>query len=91
VLLTCTATLGPTSVCCTAATVNPLRNSQSTVSAQLLGVAPSPIDLRAVLCRAVLCRAVLCLQDTWRDVPYDMASLLENVLDASHVPFTHHK
>lgn len=30
-------------------------------------------------------------QDTWRDVPYDMASLLENVLDASHVPFTHHK
>jgi len=31
------------------------------------------------------------LQDTWRDVPYDWASLMENVLDASHVPFTHHK
>lgn len=34
---------------------------------------------------------LLWLQDTWRDVPYDWASLLENVLDASHVPFTHHK
>lgn len=36
---------------------------------------------------------VLCgwVQDTWRDVPYDWASLMENVLDASHVPFTHHK
>jgi phenylpropionate dioxygenase-like ring-hydroxylating dioxygenase large terminal subunit len=34
---------------------------------------------------------LLFLQDTWRDVPYDAASLLENVLDASHVPFTHHK
>ncbi|WIA12495.1 hypothetical protein OEZ85_012528 [Tetradesmus obliquus] len=31
------------------------------------------------------------VQDTWRDVPYDWASLMENVLDASHVPFTHHK
>eukprot|EP00775_Hariotina_reticulata_P009138 gene9138-9306_t len=31
------------------------------------------------------------VQDTWRDVPYDWSTLLENVLDASHVPFTHHK
>jgi phenylpropionate dioxygenase-like ring-hydroxylating dioxygenase large terminal subunit len=31
------------------------------------------------------------VQDTWRDVPYDWSSLMENVLDASHVPFTHHK
>ncbi|KIZ07245.1 pheophorbide a oxygenase [Monoraphidium neglectum] len=30
-------------------------------------------------------------QDTFRDVPYDWSTLLENVLDASHVPFTHHK
>ena len=26
-----------------------------------------------------------------RDLPYDAATLLENVLDASHLPFTHHK
>eukprot|EP00877_Chromochloris_zofingiensis_P009457 jgi/Chrzof1/4765/Cz14g25130.t1_PAO4[v5.2] len=30
-------------------------------------------------------------QDTWRDIPYDWSTLMENVLDASHVPFTHHK
>ncbi|GLI64211.1 hypothetical protein VaNZ11_007404, partial [Volvox africanus] len=29
-------------------------------------------------------------QDTWRDLPYDWSTLLENVLDPSHVPFTHH-
>lgn len=29
-------------------------------------------------------------QDTWRDVPYDWSTLMENVLDSSHVPFTHH-
>jgi phenylpropionate dioxygenase-like ring-hydroxylating dioxygenase large terminal subunit len=28
--------------------------------------------------------------DTFRDLPYDALTLLENVLDASHVPFTHH-
>jgi phenylpropionate dioxygenase-like ring-hydroxylating dioxygenase large terminal subunit len=28
---------------------------------------------------------------TFRDLPYDALTLLENVLDASHVPFTHHK
>jgi phenylpropionate dioxygenase-like ring-hydroxylating dioxygenase large terminal subunit len=27
---------------------------------------------------------------TFRDLPYDAFTLLENVLDASHVPFTHH-
>ncbi len=27
---------------------------------------------------------------TFRDVPYDALTLLENVLDASHVPYTHH-
>lgn len=32
-----------------------------------------------------------CMQDTWRDVPLDWSTVLENVLDASHVPFTHHK
>jgi hypothetical protein len=26
-----------------------------------------------------------------RDVPYDYTTLLENVLDASHLPYTHHK
>ena len=26
-----------------------------------------------------------------RDLPYDAATLMENVLDASHLPFTHHK
>lgn len=30
-------------------------------------------------------------QDTWRDLPMDWSTLLENVLDSSHVPFTHHK
>ncbi|MEA5572439.1 Rieske 2Fe-2S domain-containing protein [Calothrix sp. UHCC 0171] len=29
--------------------------------------------------------------DTFRDLPYDALTLLENVLDASHVPFTHHR
>jgi len=28
---------------------------------------------------------------TFRDLPYDALTLLENVLDASHIPFTHHK
>ncbi len=31
----------------------------------------------------------VCL-NTFRDLPYDALTLLENVLDASHVPFTHH-
>ncbi|KAL6764549.1 hypothetical protein V8C86DRAFT_2471996 [Haematococcus lacustris] len=30
-------------------------------------------------------------QDTWRDLPYDYSTLMENVVDSSHVPFTHHK
>ncbi|KAG2449650.1 hypothetical protein HYH02_005182 [Chlamydomonas schloesseri] len=29
-------------------------------------------------------------QDVWRDLPYDWSTLMENVLDSSHVPFTHH-
>lgn len=29
--------------------------------------------------------------DTFRDLPYDALTLLENVLDASHVPYTHHR
>lgn len=32
----------------------------------------------------------ICL-NMFRDLPYDALTLLENVLDASHVPFTHHK
>jgi phenylpropionate dioxygenase-like ring-hydroxylating dioxygenase large terminal subunit len=32
----------------------------------------------------------LCL-NTFRDLPYDALTLMENVLDASHVPFTHHR
>jgi phenylpropionate dioxygenase-like ring-hydroxylating dioxygenase large terminal subunit len=28
--------------------------------------------------------------DTFRDLPYDALTLLENVLDPSHLPFTHH-
>ena len=28
--------------------------------------------------------------DMWRDIPYDYATLIENVIDAGHVPFTHH-
>jgi hypothetical protein len=54
-----------------------------------LSVHVASIDLFVDGCVAVPC--VFDLQDTWRDVPYDWASLLENVLDASHVPFTHHK
>lgn len=30
------------------------------------------------------------VQDTFRDLPYDAVTLMENVLDVSHVPFTHH-
>ncbi|MDX2099265.1 MAG: Rieske 2Fe-2S domain-containing protein [Leptolyngbyaceae cyanobacterium bins.59] len=29
--------------------------------------------------------------NTFRDLPYDALTLLENVIDASHVPYTHHK
>ncbi len=32
----------------------------------------------------------ICL-NTFRDLPYDAITLLENVIDPSHVPFTHHK
>ena len=32
----------------------------------------------------------ICL-NTFRDLPYDAFTLLENVLDASHVPYTHHR
>jgi nitrite reductase/ring-hydroxylating ferredoxin subunit len=28
--------------------------------------------------------------EMWRDLPYDYATLIENVIDAGHVPFTHH-
>jgi phenylpropionate dioxygenase-like ring-hydroxylating dioxygenase large terminal subunit len=28
--------------------------------------------------------------NTFRDLPYDVLTLMENVLDASHVPYTHH-
>jgi phenylpropionate dioxygenase-like ring-hydroxylating dioxygenase large terminal subunit len=31
------------------------------------------------------------LLNTFRDLPYDASTLLENVLDSSHLPFTHHK
>ncbi len=31
----------------------------------------------------------VCL-NTFRDLPYDALTLLENVIDASHVPYTHH-
>ena len=30
------------------------------------------------------------VQDTFRDLPMDALTVLENVLDVSHVPFTHH-
>ncbi|HEY9727333.1 MAG TPA: Rieske 2Fe-2S domain-containing protein [Chroococcales cyanobacterium] len=32
----------------------------------------------------------ICL-NTFRDLPYDALTLLENVIDASHVPYTHHR
>ncbi|VEP11781.1 Ring-hydroxylating dioxygenase, large terminal subunit [Hyella patelloides LEGE 07179] len=32
----------------------------------------------------------ICL-NTFRDVPYDALTLLENVIDPSHVPYTHHE
>jgi phenylpropionate dioxygenase-like ring-hydroxylating dioxygenase large terminal subunit len=31
------------------------------------------------------------VQETFRDLPMDALTLLENVLDVSHVPFTHHR
>ena len=31
------------------------------------------------------------VQDTFRDLPMDALTLLENVIDVSHVPFTHHR
>ncbi len=32
----------------------------------------------------------ICL-NTFRDLPYDATTLIENVIDSSHVPYTHHK
>lgn len=32
----------------------------------------------------------ICLS-TFRDIPYDALTLLENVIDASHIPYTHHQ
>lgn len=32
----------------------------------------------------------VCL-NTFRDIPYDALTLLENVLDSSHIPYTHHR
>lgn len=32
----------------------------------------------------------VCL-NTFRDLPYDALTLLENVIDSSHIPYTHHK
>ncbi|HHP7230669.1 MAG TPA: Rieske 2Fe-2S domain-containing protein [Xenococcaceae cyanobacterium] len=32
----------------------------------------------------------VCL-NTFRDIPYDALTLLENVIDASHIPYTHHR
>lgn len=32
----------------------------------------------------------VCL-NTFRDIPYDGLTLMENVLDSSHIPYTHHK
>ncbi|MBD0267223.1 MAG: Rieske 2Fe-2S domain-containing protein [Cyanobacteria bacterium Co-bin8] len=29
--------------------------------------------------------------NTFRDLPYDALTLIENVIDASHIPYTHHK
>lgn len=29
--------------------------------------------------------------NTFRDIPYDALTLLENVLDSSHIPYTHHR
>jgi phenylpropionate dioxygenase-like ring-hydroxylating dioxygenase large terminal subunit len=29
--------------------------------------------------------------DTFRDLPYDALTLMENVLDSSHLPYTHHR
>ena len=34
--------------------------------------------------------AWVCL-NIFRDLPYDALTLLENVIDASHIPYTHHK
>ncbi len=31
------------------------------------------------------------MMETFRDLPYDALTLLENVLDASHIPYTHRK
>ncbi len=31
------------------------------------------------------------IMNTFRDLPYDALTLLENVIDASHIPYTHHK
>lgn len=31
------------------------------------------------------------VMDTFRDLPYDALTLLENVLDSSHIPYTHHR
>lgn len=32
----------------------------------------------------------ICL-NTFRDIPYDALTLIENILDSSHIPYTHHR
>lgn len=49
------------------------------------------LTLLSQLLTACNVRRLQVSQDTWRDVPLDWSTVLENVLDASHVPFTHHK
>ena len=53
--------------------------------------APSPLPLVPVLQEeAGGWAAGWLVQDIFRDLPMDALTLLENVLDVSHVPFTHH-
>jgi nitrite reductase/ring-hydroxylating ferredoxin subunit len=41
--------------------------------------------------RAWLGEGTTVVSDTWRDVPLDFSTVMSNLLDASHLSFTHHK
>ena len=57
-------------------------------------LAPPTLKLTRHSSSALTC--ILRIQEGWidsatfRDLPYDYATLLENLLDVGHVPFTHH-
>jgi phenylpropionate dioxygenase-like ring-hydroxylating dioxygenase large terminal subunit len=52
---------------------------------------PAPADRQPLPLVPLLEQPGWLVQGTFRDLPMDALTLLENVLDVSHVPFTHHR